>query len=164
MSLSQWIHNDQGGIRTIISLYNTWEANRQAATQWRVVRYEDLLLHPERELGDLLAWMGFGRFDDEVLRQAVRLSSKEAMQAWAQREECLEGNGGSPKLCPYNGATKVRAGTYGQWKTSFSEEDKKWTSDLVANELSGRYGYTRDGEPRPLAASAIESAPSAFGR
>merc|ERR1712100_249844 len=78
LSLSQWIHNDQGGIRTIISLYNTWEANRQAATQWRMVRYEDLLLHPERELGDLLAWMGFGRFDDEVLRQAVRLSSKEA--------------------------------------------------------------------------------------
>ena len=93
------------------------------------VRYEDLLERPEEEVRRLLEFLGAGA-DEETVRRCVNSASFEKLSRGRKRGQ-------------EDPSSFFRKGVAGDWRSVFTEEDKKIFKE-EAGDLLIRLGYERD--------------------
>jgi hypothetical protein len=93
------------------------------------VRYEDLLTRPEEEVRRLLEFLGAGA-NEEIVRRCVNSASFEKLSRGRKRGQ-------------EDPSSFFRKGVAGDWRSVFTEEDKKIFKE-EAGDLLIRLGYERD--------------------
>jgi hypothetical protein len=90
--------------------YNSWEKfNPQ---YYRCIRYEDMLLKPEKTFGGVMKFLGI-RFPKNRLIKAIKLSSFKSLQQQEKAKGFKERSSKSEKF--------FRKGKAGQWKTELTQ-------------------------------------------
>jgi hypothetical protein len=107
----------------------SWLATREGTRNFLLLRYEDLLENPSRELSKIAAFLGLSRTCAEVTR-AVALSSAEEMRKLEARQGDVWVNTKNTRMdIPF-----VRSATSGRWKSSLPPE--------LATEIESVWGPT----------------------
>jgi hypothetical protein len=124
----------------------SWLAMRDTRDAFLLLRYEDLMENPARELAKVAAWLGIPA-DPERVRQAVERSSanrmsrleKEQSRQWVSTKKSRQD------------IPNVRAAGSGQYKSALSEESvRQIESAWGATMLSLGYELVTSSSPREL--------------
>lgn len=138
-TISEFIHEEVGGIDTLIKFYKIWERNRCIPKDFLLVRYEDIHKNPEKELRKILKFIGLEGIRNELIRKAVSFASFENMQRM-ERENRL----GSFRLMPTNKADinsyKTRRGKVGGYVDYLSKDEINFLNRKIGTSLR-MYGY-----------------------
>ena len=141
-TISQFIREDLGSLRTIIRYYNAWERARDRTGAFLQVRYEDLQSAPGAQLRRILEFIGIADPSDAVIAAAVEFAAFDNMRA-LEKEKVL-----SP-LTPANEddleSFKTRRGVVGGFRDYLKQEDIEWMDELIRSELSAGYPEYRMG-------------------
>lgn len=92
------------------------------------VRYEDLLVRPEKEMGRLLKFLGAGA-DERTVRGCVDAASFEKLSGGRERGQ--------------EAASFYRKGIAGDWRNVFTEENKR-AFKAIAGDLLVELGYAEE--------------------
>lgn len=139
-TLSEFLREEVGSLRTIVEYYNIWAARRDVPRAFAMLRYEDLHLDPIGSVRSALALFGLEAVPESLIASSVDRSSFDKMQA-------LERSGGvsSKMLRPGDldepDSFKVRKGRMDGHRTSLSAADARYASGMIER-LSPIYGYS----------------------
>lgn len=113
-SFAQFIRHPRYGLSTWFAHYRSWRS------RWSVVvRFEDMLEDPSRELRRILEVLEV-QLPDDVVEEAVARASLGALRRAESRETAKDHYGAF-----------ARSGTSGQWSTYFSDEDSAHYAELA---------------------------------
>jgi hypothetical protein len=149
-SIEMWdfVRHSDIGLEHLIRFLNGWERTLDAHPRATTIRYEDLRSEPEATLRRVTDLLGED-FSDEEIGEAVRYGSFDHLKQ-------LEGQGHFKQggLTLRNSADpesfKVRRAKVGGYLDYFTPEQVAELDELVAKQLSPRFGYGPKGEVRPL--------------
>ena len=68
--LSDFLREPTGGIESIVTFYNVWAENRHMPRDFLLVKYEDIVDDPERELRRMLRFLDINWLPDAVIAEA----------------------------------------------------------------------------------------------
>jgi len=141
-TLSDFLHNERGGVSTMIRFHNIWAQQRHQARGFLLVRYEDLHRDAERELRRMVDFLDLGQVSDETLSRAVEFASYQNMRkretgpASAAGPNRLDGGSLSDPE-----SLKTRKGKVGGFADYMGPEDAAWLTTRLEQELDPMYGY-----------------------
>ncbi len=139
-SISEYVRHPIHGVAKVVAFMNVWAANHGAPHRFLLIRYEDMIDAPGKELRRLLEFFGFDDVSDSVVEEAVKYASFENMQT-LEREDTLE----SGRLRPVNpddpNSFKVRKGQPGGYRDDLDADDVAFVNDVVARKLDAWFGY-----------------------
>lgn len=115
-----------------VHFLNSWHKYRERTRQLLVVRYEDLLENPERELRKIIFFIGISGFDDSKIRRAVCSGSMGNMGALEKKEI---------KYRKESGNYVVNRGRAGRYRDYFSQEDLAYFKNYTDKNLLCNFGY-----------------------
>lgn len=136
-SMQAFIRDECFGIRTIVTMYQIWQENRNVPRDFLLLRYEDMHRDPARCLRSLLEFIGVEHPDEAAVAAAVRYGSFENMRR-------LERSGTfSRKMSPGDPddeeSYKVRKGRVGGFVDYLSPDDIAYV-DRVIDEAGNPLG------------------------
>jgi len=140
-SISDFIHHEKYGIRTLINFLNTWYQNKDRFKDFLIVRYEDLHKNPDNELDRILEFIGVSA-DNKIIRIAVEFAKFENMQRMEQKNKF---NWAAMKPVDTKDANsyKVRKGKIGSFRDELSKADIKYI-DIELKNLDSGFMYNQD--------------------
>ena len=135
--MQAFIRDECFGIRTIVTMYQIWQENRNVPREFLLLRYEDMHRDPARCLRSLLEFIGVEHPDEAAVAAAVRYGSFENMRR-------LERSGSfSRKMSPGDPddeeSYKVRKGRVGGFMDYLSPDDIAYV-DRVIDEAGNPLG------------------------
>ena len=74
-TLKDFLRESTGGIESIVTFYNVWAENRHLPRDFLLIKYEDIVDDPERELRRMLCFLDIDWLPDAVIAEAVRFGS-----------------------------------------------------------------------------------------
>ena len=74
-TLKDFLSEPTGGIESIVTFYNVWAENRHLPRDFLLVKYEDMVDDPERELRRMFRFLDINWLPDAVIAEAVRFGS-----------------------------------------------------------------------------------------
>ncbi len=129
--ISEFIRNEDFGIRRLLGFYEIWSAARNVPRDFLLVRYEDLHENAGTILRSALQLFGILNAEDEIIERAVQFAQFENMKK-LEREGYFE----SPKLRPADprdpDSFKVRRGKIGGYRDYLSGTDSKFLNRTIA--------------------------------
>ena len=136
-SMQEFIRDECFGIRTIVTMYEIWQENRNVPRDFLLIRYEDMHRDPAGCLRSLLEFMGLEHPDEAAIAAAVRYGAFENMRR-------LERSGTfSRKMSPGDPddeeSYKVRKGRVGGYVDYLSPADIAYV-DRVIDEAGNPFG------------------------
>jgi hypothetical protein len=140
-SISEYLRHPIHGIEKIVEFMNLWAANRHVPARFLLMRYEDVIEEPGKELRRLLEFLGFGEVSEKVVGDAVDYGSFQNMQS-LERDDTLQSN----RLRPVNSddpnsTPKVRKGQPGGYVDDLDTSDIQFVDRVVAEKLDPWFGY-----------------------
>jgi len=141
-TISDFIRQDIGALRSIVAFYNIWVRNRTVPTSLHLLRYEALHHDPASELRALIDFLGLPDFGATARDNAIRFATFENMRRLeetdALRNDRLRSTvAGDPE------AFKVRRGVVGGYRDYLSADDIAYVEDHIARELDAFYPWYR---------------------
>ncbi|HMJ12437.1 MAG TPA: sulfotransferase domain-containing protein [Polyangiaceae bacterium] len=139
-SISRFMRGRRGGYATILEFHRIWAAQLSVPRQLLLVRYEDMIDDPARELRRVLEFLELDRVPPELVAAAVAAGSFNAMRQLEERDAF-----NSVRLRPIDSrdpdSFKVRRGKVGGYRDYMDELDLRFLdSQLAAADLRG-FGY-----------------------
>jgi len=137
-TLTEFLREDVGSLRTIIAYMNIWAESRAIPATLRVVKYEHLLADTALEFGRLLDFVGLDATPDFV-DSLVRSASFDQMR----RLEMSGRLGYKPTadLLQDDRGLVLRRGLAGGYRDHFTRADHDYAAEQMAM-LDGWYGYS----------------------
>ena len=125
-------------LEELISFYNAWRRNQEVPIDFLLMRYEDIIDNPHRELKRVTDFLGF-QVSDDILAEAVRYASFEKMR---KREE-KSNKQPSDEREPLTDAEskKARKGKVGGFQEYLSTEEILFIEKNLSARLDPYYGY-----------------------
>ncbi len=120
--------------RQVFELLSSWSGHVRswvASPKRLLMRYEDLLVEPERYFARLVRFLGTGTVDEARLARAVAFSSFATLAAQEARDGFESGGRHGPFF---------RTGQAGQWKTRLTPAQAARIAD-AHGEIMGKLGY-----------------------
>ena len=152
LGIFDFITREYAGLPRTVEFMNGW-AHAVGGSGVLVVRYEDMRAHPERTLGEILAFIGTPGSSDEI-REAVAFASFENMRKMeADSTFWLSGGRMRPRDRKNPQSFKTRRGKVGGYRDHFDAGEIAEIDRLIAEQLSPVFGYGTQ-SPAPQAASA----------
>jgi hypothetical protein len=153
LGIFDFVTREYAGLTRTIDFMNGWAGEAGQSDDLLVVRYEDMRAHPERTLGQILAFMGTPGTQEEI-REAVAFASFENMRKMeANSTFWLSGGRMRPRDRKNPQSFKTRRGKVGGYRDHFDDGEIAEIDRRIAEQLSPVFGYDTDGAP-PQAASA----------
>ena len=136
-TLTEFLREDVGSLRTIIEYMNIWAASRDMPATIRVVKYEHLLADTALEFGRLLDFVGLDA-TPQFVESLVRSASFDQMR----RLEVSGRLGYKPsaELLQDDRGLVTRRGLAGGYRDHFTTPDHDYAAEVMAK-LDGWYGY-----------------------
>ncbi len=138
--LYDFIHREHGGFETILRYYNIWAENRDQPLGFLLVRYEDMIHSPLKELQRVFAFLELTSISVQTLEKAVTFASFENM-----RKMESEGKFQSAILKPADktdaNSYKTRKGRMGGYHDYLSQEEIDYLNQRITDALSPIFGY-----------------------
>ncbi len=154
VSAFDFVMDEQVGLPGIIDYLNLWARESERVENLLIVRYEDMRADPEAVLTRVMAFVNGQAPDPKAIDGAVAYSSVENMRKleeknvfWLAGGRMKPGKKGDPDTY------KVRRAKVGGYRDYFSDEEAAVIDELVAKQLSRRFGYEDAPEPDSRAAS-----------
>jgi hypothetical protein len=140
--LSDFIRDEEFGIRTIVNFYNCWGQNLDVPKSLMLLRYEDLKENTLRELKRVCDFLGIDDIGDFDLQEVIKYAHFDNMKEMdlGIQKNILSNRGGfmNPGTDPER--LKVRRGKVDGYKDYLNEEDIAYVEDNVKL-LNSYYGY-----------------------
>lgn len=140
-SIARYIYEPVGSLATIINFYNIWAENRHVPQEFLLVRYEDLVRNTDRELQQVLKFIGLDYVSNETINKVVKRTCFTKMQTMERHNSF-----GSSRLKPADPGDresyKVRKGKIGGYADYLAPQEIKYCNEMIAAHLSPLYGYS----------------------
>ena len=140
-SLTEFIYRDQGGFRTILRFYNIWAENMDMPDGLFLVRYENIVANPEKELRGVIDFLGLTWITDQTVAEAVEFASFDNM-----RRMEMEGEFNSGILNPADRSNidsyKTRKGKVQGYLESVPQAEIDFMNQQIRENLSPFFGYS----------------------
>lgn len=128
-SMQEFIRDECFGIRTIVTMYEIWQENRNVPRDFLLLRYEDMHRDPAGCLRSLLAFMGLEHPDEEAIAAAVRYGAFENLRRLESSEsfehKMSPGDRGDEE------SYKVRKGKVGGYVDYLSTDDIAFVEQVI---------------------------------
>lgn len=147
-SLSEFIWQERGALKSMIRYYNIWAENRRVPAGLCLVRYEGLQQKPIEEIQRALRFIGIADIPRATLAAAVEENRIERIRLQEQAHEygtrrLRPGIAGDPE------SFKARRGKVRGFVDYLDRADIEKISRLIRDELDPWYGYKELVEPLP---------------
>ena len=86
-TMAEFLSEPVGSFDTLIRYYNLWSQQGGSESNLLVVRYEEMRVHPARELRRVVDFLGLSEVSDAVIDDAVAFGSFENMRAMEERDQ-----------------------------------------------------------------------------
>ena len=139
-SLADYLHNNRGGLKTIIEFYNIWASERNSPKSFKLMKYEDLRQDPRKMLREYFEFAGCSALiSDEAIDKSVEYN---AFQKMKQREE--SGKYNHPAMMKGNGesnSSKTRRGKVGGYVDYLDDEAIAFMNRYIDENLDPYFQY-----------------------
>jgi hypothetical protein len=142
LELSDLVHTERDGLKTIIAFYNSWAAGANVPRDLLVVRYESLKLDAVGELRRIFAFLEVPWVTDDLLEEAVAFASMQNMRE-LERANALNSIALRPTDASNPDSFKVRRGKVGGYVDYLSPTDVEEMNRLIATHLHPFYSWYR---------------------
>jgi len=133
--LSDFLRESTGGIESIVTFYNVWAENRHLPRDFLLVKYEDIVDDPERELRRMLRFLDIDWLPDAGIAGAVQFGSFDNLKKIEAGN--LLGHGSLRTHDRNNGeAYKVRKGKVGGYVEYRSADQIARLDHVIETQLS----------------------------
>lgn len=138
--LDQFLGERIGGIQSLIAFYNAWAENRDVPEDLLVVRYEDIVADPTRELRRLLEFLGIDWLPDEIIEESVEFSrfeklKKVELEGQLNHQSLKTNDAENPE------ASKVRRGKPGGYVDYLTSVQVADLDQTIQTQLSDFFSY-----------------------
>ncbi len=128
-SMQEFLRSPGAGIEKILVAHNRWWSNRNLASQFIVISYEEMTKSSEKILRDTLRFMGSWPIDDARVAESAREARFENMRDIEAkgliRHHSLELTSLDPR------ARKIREGKVGGFRNHLSGEDLAYVEQCI---------------------------------
>jgi hypothetical protein len=139
-SLTEFIHNREGGFETVLSYYNIWAKNRNVPRGFLLVRYEDMKANAQYELRRVIDFLGLAAIPDKILAEAVEFASFDNMHAMEAQGKYTSGIL-NPADQSNQDSFKTRKGKVKGFADQLDEADITYLNHLMEEKLVDYFGY-----------------------
>jgi len=139
-SLEEFIDIERGSLATIFAFYNSWMGDHQDASDFLLMRYEDLHRQPEYELRRCLSFCGYGDVSDEVIAEAVKYAAFDNVRS-IEENNTLGWDDFRPGDKADKQSYKTRHGKIGDHMNQLAPEKCQMLDHAVKTQLDPKFGY-----------------------
>jgi hypothetical protein len=144
-TLSDFIHYEIGGIRSIVGFYNIWANSTCIPAHFMALRYEDLRGNPEKEFTRLLDFLGLPDLGRAAFDDALEYSSFENMKQ-LERSGAVKSRHLAPPVVEGDPeGFKVRRGIVGGYKDYLSADDQRFLNEYINANLADYFACYKYG-------------------
>jgi hypothetical protein len=142
ISLYDFVMSAQGGgMAEVVDYMNLWAKEVDKMQRFHLVRYEDLRVRPNEELGRMLDFLDVDASDEEIT-SAVEYSSFENMKKMESQEQSrFAGGRMKPGDKDNPDSYKVRRAKVGGYRDYFSDEEVASIDNKLAETLDPMFKY-----------------------
>lgn len=140
-TIEMWdfVRHSEIGLEHLIGFLNGWESKLADHPRATTIRYEDLRSEPVKTLGRVVEMLG-DDFSDAEIEEAVRYGSFDNLKQLEEKGHFKQGgltlrNAADPE------SFKVRRAKVGGYVDYFTPEQVAELDEIVAKQLSPRFGY-----------------------
>jgi hypothetical protein len=137
-TISDFIRQDIGALKSIVAFYNIWARNRMVPKSFHLLRYEALNHDTAGELQALIDFLGLPDLGARARDNAVKAANFENMRR-LEEAGTLRNNRLRPTVAGDPEAFKVRRGIVGGYRDYLSADDIGYVEDHIARELDPFY-------------------------
>ena len=148
ISIYDFVTNPDCGVPRIIDFLNLWAHELPNIDNLLMVRYEDMRVHPGKELPRIIRFLGMDP-DAERIRETVEFSSVENLRKLEKENYFWRGSRVKAKDPGNPHSFKVRRAKVGGYRDYFDDGQVTTIDNMVNTRLSGVFGYGTE-EPAPL--------------
>jgi Sulfotransferase domain len=141
-TISDFIRQDIGALKSIVAFYNIWVRNRTVPKSFHLLRYEALHHDPANELRTLIDFLGLPDFGASARDDAIKFAKFENMRR-LEETGALRNNRLRPTVAGDPEAFKVRRGIVGGYRNYLDAADIDYVEDHIARELDPFYSWYR---------------------
>ncbi|MCI0429798.1 MAG: sulfotransferase domain-containing protein [Rhodospirillales bacterium] len=141
-TISDFIRQDIGALKSIIAFYNIWVPNRMVPRSFHLLRYEALHHDPAYELCRLIDFLALPDFGANARDNAIHFAKFENMKR-LEETGALRNSRLRPTVAGDPEAFKVRRGVVGGYRNYLSADDIAYVEDHIARELDPFYTWYR---------------------
>jgi hypothetical protein len=139
-TLTEYVYEPVGGIDTIIRFFNIWVNNRHVPKGFLLLRYEDLIETPQRELRRSLDFMGLSGISQKIIDEAVQFASFENMRKM-EENDALNSFRLRPGEKTDRESYKTRRGKVGGYRDYLAPPEIEYLNQKIQHDLSPFFGY-----------------------
>ncbi len=142
ISVFEFVKDPNQGLSHIIEFLNNWARELPQIKDLLVVRYEDLRLHPEREMARVVEFLGMEP-NDAYLKDMAEFASVENLRK-KERENYFWRSGSRVQAKDVNDPNtfKVRKAKVGGYRDYFDDDQVAELDAMVDSQLLPVFGYT----------------------
>lgn len=133
-SISDFIRNDEYGIKKILRFHEIWEQNRHIPKDFLLVKYEDMHEDAFRELQRVLHFLNYDTIHEQLIRDAIEACKFDRMHAQEKSGKFANRRYGD-KLKPKNvkdpESFKTRKGKVGGYTEYLNEKDIAYCNECM---------------------------------
>jgi hypothetical protein len=139
-SLSDYLHNERGGLKTIVEFFNIWMEASEAPQSFMLMKYEELKKNTLGEVRRFFDFLECSEFiPDEAIQKSIDYNSFEKMKK-RERDGAYE-HPAMEKAGQDNSSFKTRRGKVGGYVDYLNEESIQFMNDYIKENLNPSYGY-----------------------
>lgn len=138
--ISEFIRREKGSAESIIQYYNIWMANKKIPRDFLLIRYEDMIEDPVRELGRVMDLLKLRDVTEDILRKAAEFASFDNMRSM-EKTNAMNSGELKPREPDREQSYKTRKGKVGGFRNELSTDDISFLDELVTQRLDPSLGY-----------------------
>lgn len=139
-TLSDYVYEAVGSIRTNIEFYNIWAENRDVPDDFLLIKYEDLHSDCHNQLRSVVEFIGLRGVTDDVISRAIEACSFDNMRK-LESSNAL----GNPRLAPRDATDastyKTRQGRVGSYTSELGSKEIAYMDELIDASLNEAYAF-----------------------
>lgn len=138
--LEEFVWTEQGGVPAIVEYMNQWAVICRQRGDVHLVRYEDVLADPERQIQSLARFVGL-EATDATVADAVAFGKIDNLKQ-REREGYFESSRFGAGRSGGEDSFKVRSGKAGGYRAKLSADNVERIDRFIADRLDPMFGYS----------------------
>lgn len=139
-SISNFIRHDIGGLRSLVSFYNVWAANRNVPSGFLLVTYENMQRDTRGNLLDIVAFLDWPKRDAAFVDDVVSFGSFENMRKLEETNALNSARLRPPRDNDPEGF-KVRRGKVGGYTDYLTKDDIRYIDEYVDQNMDEQFSF-----------------------
>lgn len=155
-TINEFVYYELGGIDSMITFFNNWARSRGVPRDFKILKYEDLRRDTRGTLIDMLAYLGMGKINEQILDDVLEQSDisqmrkKEADSARGSHAlrrtdlnagDAFQTRAFQPADPSDPESFKVRKGKVGGYVDYLDDKEVEYLNRKIREELDPLYGY-----------------------